>query len=65
MMYIEGHWENVDSLDDVVKVIREYYNYEIADRMKELMESIIVASDERERLDELEMVLQQIRDLVY
>lgn len=65
MMNIEGHWETVDSLDDVVKVIREYYNYELADRMKELMESIIVASDERERVDELEMILQQIRDLVY
>lgn len=65
MMYIEGHWETVDSLDDVVRVIGEYYNYELADKMKELMESIIVANDERERLDELEMVVQQIRDLVF
>ena len=65
MMYIEGHWEAVDSLDDVVRVIREYYNYELADKMEELMESITVANDERERLDELEMVVQQIRDLVF
>lgn len=65
MMHIEGHWETVDTLDDVVRVIGEYYNYELADKMKELMESIIVANDERERLDELEMVVQQIRDLVF
>ena len=65
MMQIDGHWETIASLDDVVKVIREYYNYELADRMEELMESIMVANDERERLDELEMVVQQIRDLVF
>ena len=65
MMRIEGHWETVDSLDDVVRVIGEYYNYELADKMKELMESIIVANDERERLDELDTVVQQIRDLVF
>ena len=65
MMYIEGHWESVDTLDDVVRVIREYYNYELADKMQELMESIVVANDERERLDELEAVVQQIRDLVF
>ena len=65
MMYIEGHWENVDTLDDVVKIIREYYNYELADKMRELMKSIIAGNDERERLSELEMVIQQIRDLVY
>lgn len=65
MIHIEGHWENIDSLDDVARVIREYYNYELADKMEELMESIIVSNDEHERLDELEMVVQQIRDLVY
>lgn len=65
MIYIEGHWETVDDLQDVIRIIREYYNYELADKMEELMESIIVADDERERLDELEMVIQQIRDLVF
>lgn len=65
MMYIEGHWETVDTLEDILRVIREYYNYELADKMEELMESITVSNDERERLDELEMVVQQIRDLVF
>ena len=65
MMYIEGHWETVDSLQDIVRVVREYYNDELADKMEELMESIIIANDELERLNELESVVQQIRDLVY
>lgn len=65
MMYIEGHWETVDSLEDVVRVIREYYNYELADKMDDLIESISISNDERERLDELEIVIQQIRDLVF
>lgn len=62
MMYIEGHWEYVSSLEDIVRVIREYYNDELADKMEEL---ITISDFERERLDELEMVFQQIRDLVY
>jgi hypothetical protein len=64
-MYIEGHWETVDTLQDVVRIIRDNYSYELADKMEELMESIVVANDEFERLNELEMVIQQIRDLVY
>ena len=37
MMYIEGHWEIVDSLRDVVRIIREYYNRELADKIEELI----------------------------
>lgn len=62
MMYIEGHWEYVSSLEDIVRVIREYYNDELADKMEEL---IPISDFERERLDELEIVFNQIRDLVY
>lgn len=65
MMYVEGHWETVDSMKDVVRIIREYYNYELADKMNEFMESTTISNYELERLDELEMVLQQIRDLVF
>lgn len=39
MMYIEGHWENVDTLSDISKIIREYYNYELADKMDGLLAS--------------------------
>lgn len=38
MMYIEGHWETVTSLEDVARIIREYYNRELADEMDELIE---------------------------
>ena len=38
MMRIEGHWETVESLEDVANVIKEYYNRELADRMYELIE---------------------------
>lgn len=38
MMRIEGHWETVDSLEDVAKIIKEYYNDELANRMYELIE---------------------------
>ena len=33
MLYIEGHWETVESLEDVSNVIREYYNRELADAL--------------------------------
>lgn len=38
MMYIEGHWETVTSLEDVARIIREYYNRELADKLDELIE---------------------------
>lgn len=65
MIRIEGHWETLDTLKDVSRVIREYYNEELADRMDELLESTTIVNDEIERLNELEMVVQQIRDLVF
>lgn len=38
MMNIEGHWETVTSLQDVARIIREYYNRELADEMDKLIE---------------------------
>ena len=38
MKYIEGHWETIDDLRDVSRVIREYYNRELADEMDKLIE---------------------------
>lgn len=38
MMYIEGHWETIDTLRDVSKIIREYYNCELADEMDKLID---------------------------
>ena len=38
MMYIEGHWETVTSLEDVARIIREYYNRELADELDKLID---------------------------
>ena len=37
MMYIEKHWETVDDLRDVSRIIREYYNRELADELDKLI----------------------------
>ena len=49
MMYIEGHWETVESLEDVTSIIREYYNRELADKLDKL---IGVQEDEIKELKE-------------
>lgn len=64
-MCIEGHWETVNTLSDISRIIREYYNDELADKMDELLASTKISDYELERLEELEMVMQQIRDLVF
>mgnify|MGYP003301479923 CR=1 FL=1 len=38
MKYIEGHWETIDDLRDISRVIREYYNRELADEIDKLIE---------------------------
>ena len=68
MMYIEGHWEFVNSLSDISRIIREYYNYELADKMDELIPDVDYSDNEdfydRQRLEELEEIIQEIRGLV-
>jgi hypothetical protein len=38
LLLINGYWENVETLDDVSRVIREYYNRELADKLDELID---------------------------
>lgn len=38
MIRIEGHWETLDTLEDVSRVIREYYNEELADELDGFIE---------------------------
>lgn len=38
MKYIEGHWETVNDLRDISRIIREYYNRELADELDKLIE---------------------------
>lgn len=51
MMYIEGHWEAASSLEDISKIVREYYNPELADRMDWLIDEMI--SSFNDEIDEL------------
>jgi hypothetical protein len=39
VIYIQGHWETVDSLRDIERIIKEYYNEELADEMHKLIEA--------------------------
>lgn len=40
MVLVNGCYESVDTLNDVVKIIRENYNEELADRMNELLDEL-------------------------
>ena len=51
MMRIENHWERIESWQDVIRVIREYYNEDLADRAEELILDMIDSF--KERIDEL------------
>lgn len=53
MMHIEGHWETVNNLEDVARVVREYYNEELADKMIELIDQLVDAfTNKIENLEE-------------
>ena len=38
MILINGNWESVETLRDVSRVVREYYNRELADELDELID---------------------------
>lgn len=65
MMYIEGHWERVDTLQDVSKIIREYYNEELANEMDDLIEVQKESKYSDEYVNGLEEIIDSIRSLVY
>lgn len=56
---IDKHWEEVNDLYDVSKIIREYYNNELANRLDEFIED---KEDEIQRMyceiEELEQELE-------
>ena len=37
MIYINDHWEEVRDLQDVSRIIRENYNYDLADELDKLI----------------------------
>ncbi len=64
MMHIEGHWETINTLEDVARVIREYYNDELADKLEELIPDNEVSVEDLAELDELRGIVEEIRELV-
>lgn len=38
MMYIEKHWETINNLRDISRIIREYYNCDLADELDKFIE---------------------------
>lgn len=40
MIYIDGNYEQVTNLDDVIRICREYINDEFADKVEEMCEEI-------------------------
>lgn len=61
MILVEGHWERVTDLHDVSRVIREYYNSELADELDNMIDC---ESEDAKRLEELENLIEEIRMLV-
>lgn len=69
-MQINGHWETIDNLEDVAKVVREYYNPELADKMYELIEAVNCKIEDLEyKIDDLSFQIDEleyeIEDLKY
>ena len=46
---INGHWETINSLHDISRIVREYYNPELANELDNLIE---FQEDEIKRLEE-------------
>lgn len=65
MIQINGHWENTDTLEDISKIIREYYNYELANELDKLIPASIDAGFDKVYVEGLEDIIDQIRSLVY
>ena len=64
MMYIEGHWETINDLSEAARIVREYYNDELADKIEELIEEIRYPQN-NEELEELREIVEEIRRLVW
>lgn len=55
MILIDKYWEKVENLSDVSRIIREYYNSELADELDRMIDDIeYEISDLQARIDGLE-----------
>lgn len=64
MMYIEGHWETINDLNEAARIVREYYNDELADKIEELIAEFRHPKD-NEELESLRYIIEEIRGLVW
>ena len=65
MLHIEWHWETVDSLRDVSRIIREYYNTELADEIDSLIDECVEEESYSQQVYKLENIIERIKDLVW
>ena len=63
-MYIEGHWETINDLNEAARIVREYYNDELANKIEELIEKIRYQKN-NEELENLRYIIEEIRGLVW
>lgn len=60
MVRIEGHWERIETLEDISRIIREYYSHELANELDKLIPEVEDENMWKERAEELEEVLNEI-----
>jgi hypothetical protein len=61
LLSINGNWEKIETLEDVSRVIREYYNRELADEMDELIDTFNFETEElREELKEYKYMYEDL-----
>lgn len=61
MILINNNWEKADTLQDIAKIIKEQYNYELGETMKSLLEN---NNDDLECLkDSLDSAKEAIEEL--
>lgn len=63
MIQIDGHWENTDTLEDISRIVREYYNYELANEIDRFIS--VGSKYDDAYVEGLEDIIDQIRSLVW
>lgn len=61
MIYIEGNYEQVTNLDDVIRICREYINDEFADKVEEMCEEI---KNRKELIYEAQRQLEEAQECI-
>lgn len=66
MILINNNWEKADTLQDIAKIIKEHYNYELGETMELLLEN---DSDDleclKDSLDSAKDAIDTIKELQY